>query len=72
MKSSKLADTTYRAGLSPTASALKCAMPHSTLALSLMRRSSVNRLHLVSTTKYRRCVPVLVDCDHCRRFTSCP
>src|SRR5690606_207018 len=49
--------TTYRAGFSPTASALKCALPHSILALSLSRRSSVNRLLLVSTTKYRCWLP---------------
>jgi hypothetical protein len=38
-------------------------LPHSILALSLLRRSSVNRLPLVSTTKYRRCAAVLLHQD---------
>ena len=43
--------TRYFAGASPTASALKCAFPHSIFALSLSRKSSVNRLLFVSTTR---------------------
>ena len=38
-------------GFSPTDSALKCARPHSILALSAFRRSLTNRLLFVSTTK---------------------
>ena len=49
--SSKDRATTYLAGVSPTLSALKWALPHSIFALSLSRRSSVNRLLFVSTTK---------------------
>lgn len=43
--------TTYRAGVSRTAIALKCALPQLIFALSLSRRSSVKRLLFVSTTK---------------------
>ena len=40
------------AGLSPDAKALKCAFPQLILALSLSRKSSVNKLLFVSTTRY--------------------
>jgi hypothetical protein len=40
-----------KAGLSPDARALKCALPQLILALSLSRKSSVNKLLFVSTTR---------------------
>ena len=49
--SSRLRATTYLAGLSRTARALKCALPHSLFAFSLSRRSSVKSPLFVSTTK---------------------
>jgi hypothetical protein len=49
--SSRLVATVYLAGFPLTAIALKCALPHLILAPSLSRRSSLNRLPLVSTTK---------------------
>ena len=49
--SSTVRTTMYPAGLSHTARALKCALPHSIFASSLSRRSSVNSPLFVSTTK---------------------
>ena len=49
--SSRLRATTYLAGLSCTARALKCALPHLIFASSLSRRSSVKSPLFVSTTK---------------------
>jgi hypothetical protein len=50
-RSSTFRATTYCAGASRTARALKCAFPHSIFARSLSRRSSANSPLFVSTTK---------------------
>ena len=49
--SSNWCTTRYFTGVSPTSSAAKWALPHSTLARSELRRSSLNDEPLVSATK---------------------